>query len=426
MGKKRILPLILAVCALLMGCQETPAASTASTTTLPATVPTTTAKPTTPTTPQLCKANYLTALEVNFGGYFVTTVTVSYGESSLTQVYTVDGTTYQTTYDYQGRLLRQRMDGNKFWSEENFTYNPLSDKPETEIYTRKNYRRSITRTFDDNGNVLTTHFETSDGEWNTYTYTYDDQNRQLTEGYRSSGGSDTLLTYTYDAKGNIISEISLSKGKKNREVQRTYDEKGLLSRESVCRLNADGSLNYSSATDFTYDEKGNVLSQCQVDLDGYWSKLESTYTADGKLLTERTEDSDGYTAAKENVYDGNGHLIAGTETFGDSTYTYTYENDENGRWTRKTVTNPEGQVETTTRRFGGDGLLEQTTIDADGATEREVRTYINGSLQTYTVYRNDTVITECTYTYALAENLQPQEQTQLLQLMQTVFVEFMP
>ena len=58
--------------------------------------------------------------------------------------------------------------------------------------------------------------------------------------------------------------------------------------------------------------------------------------------------------------------------------------------------------------------------------ETEVRTYTNGSLHTYTVYRNETVLTTCTYTYALAENLQPQEQTQLLQLMQTVFVEFLP
>ena len=427
---RKIIALSL-LCLILAGC-STPATNTttvtttADTTTAPTTIPTT--PPTTlPPAPQTVMGGYFTALEVNFGGYYVTSVTVTYDEDSLTQVYTVDDTTYQTTYDYHGRLLRQRMDSDSYWSEEIFTYNPLSDKPETEVFTRKNYSRTITRTFDDKGNTLSTETTNTDGEWNTYTYTYDEENRQLTEAYLSSGGSNTLLTYTYDENGNIVTEVSLSKGIKNREVNRTYDEKGNLTRESIFRFNSDGTTNDSSITDFTYDEKGNQLSQYQADHNGFWQKTESTYTADGKLLTEQTEDSEGYTTSVQNMYDENGNLYAGVESYGDSTYTYAYAYDENGQMTLKSIMGPEGGVEATTWKYSAAGkLLTMTTVYPDGTTEKEIRTYDqHNRMLTYASYYDGDLSSSCAYTYGDIE-LSLAEVENLKNLMQTVFVEFLP
>ena len=416
----RICALGLVLCLLLCGCETAPAPTVT-------TVPSSSTVSVSPTTPQLCKAYYFTSLEVNFGGYFVTTVTVTYDDDSLTQTYTSDGTTYQNTYDYHGRLLRQRMDSESFWSEETRTYQGAWTTPLTVTYTREGFTSTVERTFDENGHVLTKHYSDSDDSWNTTVNTYDENGNQLTEKYTSSGGSDTLLTNTYDENGQLIHAVTLNRGVKTREVTHKYDEKGRVIQDYVWRYEPSSDFTSASTTDFTYDENGNTLTQYQHDLSGYWSKTESTYTADNKLLTERFKDSDGYITAKENVYDENGFLIAGTETYGGSTYTYAYENHTGGRWLRKTVTNPDGQVETTTRSFSGAGLLEQTVTYADGTTEREVRTYDHaGNLLTYTAYYNDTVSSTCSYTYALADQLQPQEQTRLLQLMQTVFVEFMP
>ena len=415
---KFALPFVLIFCLLLCGCETAPAPS--ATTTIPTTVPV--------TTPPHVTGYYFTSIDVNFGGYFVTTVTVTYEKDSLTQTYTSDGTTYQNTYDYHGRLLRQRMDSEAFWSEEVITYTALSDKPLTKTYSREGFSSTVTRTFDEKGNVLTVHYEATDDSWNTYTYTYNEKGNMLTEKYISSGGSDTLLTNTYDENGNLVSEVTLNKGDKTREVTHKYDEKGRLIQDYVWRWEKSKDLITASTTDFTYDSYGNIATQHQVDLNGYWSKIESTYTSDSKLLTEKHTDSDGNASETCHTYDDKGNLIVTIAGYNGENYRYAYEYDAAGRQVKRTVIDPAGNAtETTQSVYDRNGnRLEQLTTYSDGTTEKDVRTYDDaGNLLTYTAYYNDTVSSTCTYTYGQAQ-IGTEHSQQLKTLMATVFVEFLP
>lgn len=391
----------------------------------PDTTPVTTAPPT--TYPSQIFAGYLTELSVNFGGYFVTTVAVTYDEQSLTQTYTVDGTTYQNTYDFSGRLLRQRIDGNGFWSEEVITYSKGVHAPNTEVYSREGFSRTIFRTFDPQGNTLTTHTEATDGSWNTYTYTYDEEGKALTEKYVSSGGSDTLSTNTYDEQGRLVHEVTLNKGEKTREVTHKYDEKGRIIQDYVWRWEKAKDLITASTTDFTYDAYGNLATQHQVDLDGYWNKIESTYTPDGKLLTDNHINSYGDTYAVTHTYDEKGNLTLTEEGYNGVFYRYAYEYDAAGRVLTRTVTDPEGNTTETVRytydAFGN--TLEVLTAYADGSSEKDVRTYDQyGNLLTYCLYYNEN-LSSCTYTYGTAL-IAPQQQSYLRALMEQAFVEFLP
>jgi hypothetical protein len=415
---KIVLPFILILCLLLCGCETTPAPS--ATTTIPTTVPV--------TTPPHVTGYYFTSIDVNFGGYFVTTVTVHYEKDAFTQTYTSDGTTYQNTYDYHGRLLRRRMDGEAFWSEEVITYTSLSDKPLTETYSREGFSSTVTRTFDEKGNALTVHYEATDGSWNTYTYTYNEKGNMLTEKYISSGGSDTLLTNTYDNNGNLISAITLNKGEKTREVTHKYDEKGRLIQDYVWRWEKSKDLITASTTDFTYDSYGNIATQYQVDLNGYWSKTESTYTSDGKLLTDKRQDSDGNTFERNNTYDEKGNLIVTVEGHNGENYRYEYEYSSAGQPLKRTVIDPAGNTtETTQSVYDRNGnRLEQLTTYADGSTEKDVRTYDGaGNLLTYTAYYNDTVSSQCAYTYG-STLIDWDHKAPLESLMAQTFVEFLP
>ena len=410
---KRIIPILALLCLVLTGCEIGSAP---------------TARPTQPlpTRPQKVTAGYCTGAKVDMGGFFVTEVTAKYEDGAITLTHTVDDQTFQNTYDHQGRLTRQVIDGaDGYHSEETRLYSTASDKPFTVTYIRGSFRSQVQRSFDDNGNVLTEKYTASDNSWNTTENTYDENGRLLTEKYKSSGGSDTLLTNTYDEKGNLVSAVTLNKGKKTREVRHTYDGKGRVIQDYVWRLDLGDNTVTASTTDLTYDDNDNILTQYQVDLDGYWSKLESTYTADGKLLTENRSEASGYTSSTQNTFDEKGRLVSCVDVFDGNRYTSAFEYTANQ--TKITVTDPEGRVETTLRTVNAAGdLLELVFTSADGSTEREVRTYDDaGNLLTCTAYYGDEVSSTYSYTYSYTE-LTAEQAQQLKTLMQTIFVEFLP
>ena len=421
---RKIIALCL-LCLILAGCSSNPAPGTT-------TVSSVTTSPTTPTTPvppqpTTVMAGYFTALNVNFYNLFVTSVTVAYDEDSLTQVYTVDDTTYQATYDYHGRLLHQRTDSGDYWEEYTYTYTDLSDEPLTLVYAREGFSSTVSRTFDDEGKLLTTHYQATDDSWNTYTYTYDDQGRQLTEKYVSSGGSDTLLTYTYDESGNRISEVTLNKGVKTREVKRTYDEKNQLIQDYVWRQELGKDIIYTSTTDFTYDENGNILTQHQQDRDGFWQKIVSTYDEKGNILTERHEDSEGYTLSYVRTYDENSRVLTSQETCGDFAYSYTYTYDEHGNLILERCDEDGYFWQVAYTYDQRSNLLERLETSSDGEWLKEVYTYdSHGNLLSYAGYDEpDTPSSFCTYTYAYVE-LTPEQAQLLSQLMASAFCEFTP
>lgn len=410
---KKIIPVLALLCLVLTGCEIGSAP---------------TARPTQPlpTRPQKVTAGYCTGAKVDMGGFFVTEVTAKYEDGAITLTHTVDDQTFQNTYDHQGRLTRQVIDGaDGYHSEETRFYSTASDKPFTVTYIRGSFRSQVQRSFDDNGNVLTEKYTASDNSWNTTENTYDENGRLLTEKYKSSGGSDTLLTNTYDEKGLLLSAVSTNGGKKTREERYTYDQKGRAIQEYVWRLDLGDNTVTASTTDLTYDENGNILTQYQVDLDGYWSKLESTYTADGKLLTENRSEANGYTSSTQNTFDEKGRLVSCVDIFDGNRYTSAFEYTANQ--TKVTVTDPEGRAETTLRTVNAAGdLLELVFTSADGSTDREVRTYDDaGNLLTYQAYYDGALSSSYSYTYSYTE-LTAEDARQLKALMQSIFTEFLP
>lgn len=413
---KKIIPVLALLCLILTGCEIGSAP---------------TARPTQPlpTRPQKVTAGYCTGAKVDMGGFFVTEVTAKYEDGAITLTHTVDDQTFQNTYDHQGRLTRQVIDGaDGYHSEETRLYSTASDKPFTVTYIRGSFRSQVQRSFDDNGNVLTEKYTASDNSWNTTENTYDENGRLLTEKYKSSGGSDTLLTNTYDEKGNLVSAVTLNKGKKTREVRHTYDGKGRVIQDYVWRLDLGDNTVTASTTDLTYDDNDNILTQYQVDLDGYWNKIESTYTADGKLLTDKHSDSDGNTYAVAHTYDEKGNLATTVEGYNGEDYRYEFEYDADGHQTKRTVIDPAGNTTGTTRWVydGAGRLLEENYAGASGDTERKVYSYDDaGNLLTCTAYYGDEVSSTYSYTYSYTE-LTAEQAQQLKTLMQTIFVEFLP
>ncbi len=419
MGKKKYLPLLLVICMVLMGCQQ---ASTPTTASLSVST-------TVPTQPQSVTGAYFTGLSINFSDFFVTDVSVTYDENSLTMTYTVDAQTIRNTYDYQGRLQFQRIDGEDgFWSEETFTYTYHSDEPLSESYNREGYSREIQRTFDKFGNVLTCEYYDSTRSWNSYTYTYDDQGRQLSEKYVSSGGSDTLLEYTYADHGGIASERKYSGGKLSRQVLRTFNANGHLIAEDLTTWNAETGNPFFHNNTFTLDENGRILIEHQSTSNGDWYHSEYTYDAAGNILSQNYSDSYGQVSESTHTYTAAGLISSSTEHCDGQEYTWTYKYNSAGQQTLSACINPEGLEETTRRTYDAAGnLLEQVITAYDGSTQKEVRTYDDhGNLLTYTAYSDgETVSSLCTYTYGYTE-LSPSHAQQLKNLMSTLFVEFMP
>lgn len=438
MAKIKLPALVLTACMVLLGCQQAPAPGT---TTLPTTAPSvstvnttaTTAPTTVPTTaptvppappkPQTVTGAYFTALDIRFSDFFVTTIAVTYTDTDLTATYTMDGNTYQNTYDYQGRLLRQRVDGDKYWTEEIRTYQDTIELPLSVTFTRKGYSSQILRTFDERGNTLTEAYTNSENDWNTTTYTYDDENRLLTESYVSAGGSDTLTEYTYAPHGDILTRHKYSKGLLTNKAEFTYNEQNHLTAEDTYFYNENGHVTSYSHSKFTLDDAGRILADYQTNSGGSWVRNEYTYDAAGNTLTQNYSDSGGYTSAATHTYDAAGNLITTVERNGADTYRYEYEYDAAGNLCNRTVTDPDGIIsEIVTWLYDPSGkLLEETTAYADGSIETKHYTYDpQGNLLTYTAPS-----AQCTYTYGYTE-LSPEQAPLLDELMQTVFSEYLP
>ena len=157
------------------------------------------------------------------------------------------------------------------------------------------------RTFNPDGRTLTC--KRSDGQ--SVTYTYDAAGKVTSEKY-----ADCTVKLTADAKGNIITrEYVFTDETKNHTVTCSYNAKGellqaedyagetLLSRE----INAydlagkldfrrvetwtDGELSWSD-TRYTYDAKGNLVTEITNSSDGASEEVKTAYTYDRSLITQ--------------------------------------------------------------------------------------------------------------------------------------------
>jgi hypothetical protein len=182
--------------------------------------------------------------------------------------------------------------------------------------------------------------------------------------YNAQNNPNDKVAYIYDSKGNVIQEdiylaseyvqykqINKYDKKNNKISEARYDKNSKLLYETVSKYagknlikkyttNDKGVVEYSE--DFTYDDKGNMLTQLIYEKFEN-SKTLNTYAYDAKgNKTEWNVTKDGKPFMKAVFsYDdkGNTTVISVTDPSGKEVdkREYTYEYDKKGNWIKKTV-----------------------------------------------------------------------------------------
>ncbi|AWH86703.1 hypothetical protein HYN59_17025 [Flavobacterium album] len=144
-------------------------------------------------------------------------------------------------------------------------------------------------------------------------YEYDGQNRKISESRYSKDKPLYTMTYGYDGKNVTKKETTDGKGVVLNSEKSSYDKKGNL----VKRYTIDNSDKSEVMDSYTYDSKGNVTS---------WTMTRNN--APEMRVVYKYDGHNNATAVK--TVNGKGEII--------DDRTYTYEYDDKGNWTKKTVT----------------------------------------------------------------------------------------
>ncbi|WP_325315987.1 RHS repeat-associated core domain-containing protein [Microcoleus sp. PH2017_28_MFU_U_A] len=209
-------------------------------------------------------------------------------------------------------------------------------------------------------------------------------------------------TYVYDSRGNVLTEID-PLGKR---IDRTFDgDNNVLTSTVVTReLNAAGvSVEVKSKTEWTYDVKGNKLSekdalgnvsqwtynsrgQVLTETDALGNSASYTYSPSGNLLT--TKDAKGnvskfsydmrgnlltLTDAANKItkftYDASGNVLSVEDADTNQT-TFTYDSSGNRKTETRTVTTPNGlQTLVTKSDYDSNGKVRFVTDAENKVTE---------------------------------------------------------
>ena len=195
----------------------------------------------------------------------------------------------------------------------------------------------VTASYDDAGRVISLEDVLSGA---AYTYEYNENGDVLASGthfnemYSADGTMttfDTNTTRTYDENGNCIrtERISGYGGELYTTISEfTYDDAGNVLHEE--ETYEDGTTAHT--TEYTYDDAGNRLHSETTYRDGSSSKTEYTYDDMGNVLHEETMSSDGSVSAYEYTYDEAGNKLS--ETYysdGEKSRETTYVYDDAGR-----------------------------------------------------------------------------------------------
>lgn len=176
--------------------------------------------------------------------------------------------------------------------------------------------------YDENGNNTFEYYEQS----SHYEMTYDAEGRLLSKLYYYGEECDMEYYYTYNEDGYVVKEVRITRyaEEKNDTYELTYDEDYS---ESVINHYFNGEK--TGYTKETYNERGQVLSSDNYDLNGNWrsgSKYE--YDEEGKQTMEWRYSSSETQADYDTIftYDENGLLISkNVDYYYGHLIEYTYE-----------------------------------------------------------------------------------------------------
>ena len=321
------------------------------------------------------------------GGDRPTTIDTSYtynpqGDLILeTDQYTVDEgeeaivgstieTSYQYTYDHEGRITKKITETTLGSSTSEYTYNEQGDliceKTVNDLGTvqtgefayvysengeiaritevKNSYRvSSCDETYDEQGNLTSRQSVSAmDTVSNSSVYTYDDLNRPIQKVHTDSDGRSYTYTYEYDERNNLTKKTRTYPSGTVTTFVYTYDD---MDREikSVVTTGKDRTV-----TETEYDHHGNVI--------------------------KRTETASGKKTVYEYVhqYDEKGNLVK-TENLKDGILSATYvrEYDGAGREIKRTGYSAENKIFVeVTREYDEDGnlLRELSTPGESGAS----------------------------------------------------------
>jgi hypothetical protein len=142
------------------------------------------------------------------------------------------------------------------------------------------------------------------------------------------------VEYEYDAAGKLLKETNFSFSEEeglepyfsySSAYEYEYDSAGKLIKKNFISDVSNGKA--TSHTDYTYDEKGNLIIETTYDGDHLQESTEYEYDSNGKLIRSEYYASYGGDFVKEYQYDDQGNLVLERHNgvYGETTLAYEYD-----------------------------------------------------------------------------------------------------
>ncbi len=186
----------------------------------------------------------------------------------------------------------------------------------------------------ENGNLIKSVDNYTDGEVIEINYTYNEYNHVLSETKITTKGdytdeSTTEYRYEYDGS-NIVKKTTVKPNKTEIAEEYEYNKNGDVTK----KIEFDGYEYTSIATDYVYSENGAVVKKTETKDRWSINPMSVEYDKYGNILKKLGDDGDGYTYEYE--YDSKGRVISKTtnEIYNGkaktlSTVKYSYDNNGN-------------------------------------------------------------------------------------------------
>ncbi len=194
-----------------------------------------------------------------------------------------DGAGNETLYQFVS------SDGTGSYQKKEYDENGNNTMVEEYDYNTGELQYAWYHEYDGNGNCTKDARHNADGSSNIFYYEYDASGNCITERWENNGsyGSYTGGTdYSYDDKGNVVSWVSYRDGAVDQSMRAQYDEKGNQTLEEYYYGNIGDSEPYS-AYYYEYDQWGNCTYGTTSY--GYESVHSYEYDGSGNILRHEEE-----------------------------------------------------------------------------------------------------------------------------------------